>query len=137
MGQAFLTSSVPAMIRSVSLTIVFTIIFVQMLSSMTLESSLPTIRSPLSPSVSSAPLPICATTDCHMGQSIWVIFIDILKVVTPASGSRGSQSRPRLTGTLLENVVAAYSTMNRFVCLIVYLIFCLFVCLFETYWNPA
>ena len=44
---------------------------------------------------------------------IWVIFISILKVVTPAAGSRGGQSRPRLTGTLLENVVAAYSTMNR------------------------
>ena len=41
----------------------------------------------------------------------WVVFI--LKVVTPAAGSRGGQSRPRLTGTLLENVVAAYSTMNR------------------------
>ena len=44
---------------------------------------------------------------------IWFIFIAILKVVTPAAGSRGGQSRPRLTGTLLENVVAAYSTMNR------------------------
>ena len=44
---------------------------------------------------------------------IWVIFIAILKVVTPAAGSRGGQSRPRLTGTVLENVVAAYSTMNR------------------------
>ena len=42
----------------------------------------------------------------------WVVFI--LKVVTPAAGSRGGQSRPRLTGTLLENVVAAYSTMNRY-----------------------
>ena len=36
------------------------------------------------------------------------------QVVTPAAGTRGSQSRPRLTGTVLENVVAAYSTMNRY-----------------------
>ena len=46
------------------------------------------------------------------------------QVVTPAAGTRGSQSRPRLTGTVLENVVAAYSTMNRYRLLKDLLIYC-------------
>jgi hypothetical protein len=38
----------------------------------------------------------------------------LAQVVTPAAGPRGSGPRPRLTGTVLEGAVAAYSTMNRF-----------------------